>query len=178
MNKAVVDFADILERGDDIIFYYSGHGLSYDGFHCLLPTDFDGDERTVKDETLNFVTLLEKISNTEPNFKIFLFDCCRSRPFEKIQTKGKNKKATFSNINSSNHGTNIMIASSTAESTESIGDIDNRGLSLWTSHLVEELEKDDVNFPDCLMDVRNKILDGGYPQIPWESSSLRKKFKF
>jgi len=156
MVKVISEFKKSINKGDIVLFYYSGHGISYDGFHCFLPTDYDGDIETIKKQTISFVDIFEMIIPQKPFYKIFLLDCCRNRPHEKIQTKGISKES-FSSLSATQHGSNIIIASSTAESTDSIGNINQIGMSLWTSYLVDELSSDTpVTLQKCLMNVRKK----------------------
>jgi hypothetical protein len=174
MIFALRRFGDSLSSGDVALIYYSGHGISYDGFHCLLPNDYEGDESTVKDFSVTFVSMIEFIAKNNPAQKIFLFDCCRNRPFEKIKTYKGNDRMSFSGINSSEFGYNILIASSTAESTPALGNGKN-GMSLWTSYLVEEIDKEDTHLEQSLKSVRKKIREEGHNQIPWESTSMEEK---
>jgi len=174
MIFALRRFGDSLSAGDVALIYYSGHGISYDGFHCLLPNDYEGDESTVKDFSVTFVSMIEFIAKNNPAQKIFLFDCCRNRPFEKIKTYKGNDRMSFSGINSSEFGYNILIASSTAESTPALGNGKN-GMSLWTSYLVEEIDKEDTHLEQSLKSVRKKIREEGHNQIPWESTSMEEK---
>jgi len=163
--KCIKDFVDSIEEGDTILFYYSGHGLSYEGYHLLIPSDFDGDERMIREESINFMSILEDIAPKKPLFKIYLFDCCWKSPFE-LSRKEKIEK--FSSINSSQLGKNIVIASSTAESTIS---------GIWTKYLTSELDKSEkVDLMSCFMNIRRYMEEDGYnEQIPWESSSLKQK---
>jgi hypothetical protein len=178
MIRIIKDFGNSLEQGDGVIFYFSGHGLSFDGFHCLLPNDYEGDESTISDFSITFVSLLQKITVNNPLLKIFLFDCCRVRPFEKISTdKGNAKHLSFKTIVSSELGQNILIASATAESAIASGNGRDE-MSLWTSYLTEELNKNqESDIEMCLKRVRNKMVEDRCGQTPWESSSLLNDFK-
>jgi len=70
-----------------------------------------------------------------------------------------------------------LIASSSADSITS-SDIKN-GLSLWTSYIVEELGKDEINdIEESLKNVRNNMRKDGHRQIPWESQSFENKLYF
>jgi len=170
MIKAIRDFGESLKEGDIVIIYYSGHGLSYDGFHCLLPNDYEGDESTIKEFSVDFTVLMRLITKKNPSYKLFLFECCRNRLFENIITMG-DQPTTFSGLSSSKFGNNILIASSTAESTTASGNGKNN-MSLWTSYLVEELDVNGpVNIVDCFMNVRYKMSQN-HTQTPWENSSL------
>jgi len=173
MVKAIKDFGESLAEGDIVIFYFSGHGLSYDGFHCLLPNDYEGDNSTIKEFSVDFTVLMKLIIKKNPSYKLFLFECCRNRPFEDIITMG-DAPTTFSGISSSKYGNNILVASSTAESTTASGNGKN-GMSLWTSYLVEELDVNEpISITDCFMNVRNKMSLDNHTQTPWEKSSLRR----
>jgi len=165
MIFAVREFSESLSKGDLALFYFSGHGISYDDFHCLLPNNYKGDESNIKEFSVTFNNLNDRINKNHPAHKIFLFDCC-NRPF-----KNGDKPTNFSEINISKYGTNVLIASSTTESTLASVNEKN-GMSLWTSYLVEELNKEERNIERCLKNVRENMRSDGHQQIPWETHSL------
>jgi len=161
MIKAIKDFGESLNDGDIVLFYFSGHGSSSkDGCHFLLPNDYEGDDSTIKEFSVDYTALMKLIIKKNLSYKLILFDCCR--------TTGM----TFSGLNCSTFGNNILIASSTAESTTESGNGKN-GMSLWTSYLVEELYiNEPINIMECFMNVRSKMSQDNHTQTPWENSSL------
>jgi len=174
MLQSISEFSDTVKAGDAVVFFFSGHGISYDGFTLLLPIKFHGDQATIQEESIGFPWILETIVKNNPEYKIFLFDCCRERPYETVKTKGIKNKKGFSQINSSDLGLNVVVASSTSESTVSITEND-QDMSLWTKYLIDEL-KEDVDITLVLRQVRNKMCSKSSQQIPWSSDSLVKGF--
>jgi hypothetical protein len=178
MIKTIKEFGETIEPGDWVVFYFSGHGLSFDGFHCLLPNDYEGDESSIVDFSITFVSLMKYITKNKPHLKVFLFDCCRTRPFEHINTDKGTQYASFNTIVSTELGQNILIASATAESATASGNGRN-GMSLWTSYLSQELNNNiynDLDIEKCLKTVRWRMNKENHSQIPWQSSSLLTDF--
>jgi len=176
MNKEIINFGDSIRKGDDVLFYFSGHGLSIGTDHCLLPNDYDGSGAKEKFKSTNSITfyfIREYIQRKRPSHMLFLFDCCKVKTF--LKSDGERN---FSEINCKELGENIIIASSTGDSTSS--SYNRHDLSCWTSYLIEELKKhvEKVNLVDLLKKVRNNMNAENLNQIPWENDSCSETEKF
>ncbi len=87
-------FIESIEPGDDVVFFFSGHGWS-DGFENYLAF---GDARksapqaTLKLTTLNLTKeILDLIAESRPGALVLIIDACRNNPFSgvtKSLTKG------------------------------------------------------------------------------------------
>jgi len=175
MQDIIINFSDTIEEGDTALFYFSGHGISFDGFNYLLPENYESDERTIHNRAIGYPWILQQIVTKNPKFKIFLLDCCRERIYERVGSKGASKP-TFAEIGATDKGSNIVIACSCSEANVAKVDIkDDNKMSFWTQHLIEELENnnnDKDEFTKVLRKVRTKIRKLEIGMIPWDSNSL------
>ncbi len=87
-------FIESIEPGDDVVFYFSGHGWS-DGFENYLA--FGDARKSAPQATLRLTTLnltkevLDMIAGQEPGALVLIIDACRNNPFSgvtKSLTKG------------------------------------------------------------------------------------------
>src|SRR5205823_2738 len=75
----LLPFANSIEEGDIVVFYFSGHGFTYGGENFLAPLEFPG---TVKEtqilSTFISVTSVQRLLNDRrPSFLLVLLDACR-----------------------------------------------------------------------------------------------------
>ena len=97
MKVLIKLFVKTLQADDEVLFYFSGHGCTMDGYQFLIPSKmFDKtktqaslDAKLFADSCYNIIhihnLLIEKIRDCH---KIFILDCCRTRTFDRIMKKG------------------------------------------------------------------------------------------
>ncbi len=98
MRDAFADFAASIGTGDEVFFFYSGHGVQIDARAALLPVDLrdparnplDGRLRTVSEavqaeqqvlqESLLLNEVASRIAARAPKFSMLVVDACRDNP--------------------------------------------------------------------------------------------------
>jgi len=98
MRDAFADFAASIGTGDEVFFFYSGHGVQIDARAALLPVDLrdptrnplDGRLRTVAEaaqaeqqvlqESLLLNEVASRIAARAPKFSMLVVDACRDNP--------------------------------------------------------------------------------------------------
>ena len=86
MQETISDFSDTLNDGDVALFYFSGHGLVYDGVLFLCPCEM----RKIKKESdiKRYCVSVHEVKDSlfegagENGIKIMIIDACRSRNLE------------------------------------------------------------------------------------------------
>ena len=138
-------FRDTTQPGDELLFYFSGHGLSVHGTNFLCPLNMPSNLRTAHDYDRDSVAVstLSNYLNSE-NAKIVIIDACRSNPqltaLVNQNRKGPGTKATLASINSSDLGANTYTIYASSEGTPSL-DGDPGGNSVMTHHLLPLIKK-------------------------------------
>jgi len=80
MMENVKNFAEKIEEGDLVLFYFSGHGNQVEDKNYLIPVDDAKIEtdKDVKDLASNFERILERLVERNPSYvTVFILDCCR-----------------------------------------------------------------------------------------------------
>jgi branched-chain amino acid transport system substrate-binding protein len=81
-------FVQQVKAGDEVVFFFSGHGVQIKSGSYLLPVDIRGDSETVVERTaLALDDAMDQIKQANPRFTLVLVDACRSNPFK---TTGRN----------------------------------------------------------------------------------------
>jgi uncharacterized caspase-like protein len=80
MMKLIQDFAETVNDGDFVLFYFSGHGCQADKKNYLIPIDDTSieDENYIEDFACNVNNALDRLVKNKPScITIFIVDCCR-----------------------------------------------------------------------------------------------------
>lgn len=85
-------FAARVNKGDELLFFFSGHGVQLGGENYLLPSDVRAqNEAQVRDDALALSRVLSQLrdlpSTRAPAFTLAIIDACRDNPFPSL---GKN----------------------------------------------------------------------------------------
>lgn len=94
MNNALNLFCQkaIQDKYDFALFYYSGHGLQFDGKNWLMPTEANIEQPSdLENACMEGQYLLSKIDETECARKVVILDACRT---EKINWKDADNIST------------------------------------------------------------------------------------
>jgi uncharacterized caspase-like protein len=82
-KQALRDFRGALEGGDEVLFYFAGHGVQLGSSNFLLPVDTKGDnEEQVKDEAVELQRVLDDLKAKNAKFALAIIDACRDNPFK------------------------------------------------------------------------------------------------
>ena len=88
MRNVLRRFAQKVRAGDDVVFYFSGHGFAVDGANYLMGKDFDArDEAEAKDNALKVSEIVQRLSANQPRAQIIILDACRNNPFKRAYQK-------------------------------------------------------------------------------------------
>ena len=83
MNRAIRDFGNAIKRQDAVaLFYFSGHGVQYQGANYLIPARADiqsADELAYA--AVNAEQVYAKMESSGARTNIIILDACRNNPF-------------------------------------------------------------------------------------------------
>jgi uncharacterized caspase-like protein len=83
MKSAMRAFAAQVQGGDEVVFFFAGHGVQLGTTNYLLPTDIVGDsEAQVRDEAIQLQRVLDDMSEKKAKFTLAMIDACRDNPFK------------------------------------------------------------------------------------------------
>ena len=71
-----------IKAGDEVVVFFSGHGVQLGTMNYLLPVDVRSDsEDQVRDDALALSALLEDLRSQSPALTVAIIDACRDNPF-------------------------------------------------------------------------------------------------
>jgi uncharacterized caspase-like protein len=82
MRQAIREFKARVQGGDEVVFFFAGHGVQISGVNYLLPTDIQGEsEEQVRDEAVQLQRVLDDMQERNVGFTLAVVDACRDNPF-------------------------------------------------------------------------------------------------
>ncbi|MBT8077920.1 MAG: caspase family protein [Gammaproteobacteria bacterium] len=184
MDEAVNDFALTLDQAGENavgVFYYAGHGVSYDGQNWLIPVKSDIRQAThLKYRTLSANYVLEMMEEARNATDIIILDSCRNNPFRGFSLTGRRSLARgMGRMDIAPEGS--LVVYSTAPGRVAYDGHGN--YSAFAEAFASEVETTGESINDMLIDVRVRVKNATLheelgPQIPWANSSLLGKFWF
>ncbi len=181
MEAAIRDFGKKLRKDNEALFYYSGHGVQYQGENYLIPVDaisrieVPGHLRSC---AIPLYYILALMVEKGSDMNIVLLDACRSNPFKSIffsTQKGLGTQKGLATLSRRADGMLISYATSPGE----IAANGTGRYSPYTTRLVELMM-----IPDLPVEMMfNKLCsmvrsDTEGEQTPWIEASLGGFFYF
>jgi len=91
MTRALSDLAGTIAPGDDVLFYFAGHGVEIGGRNYLLPADAPaarpGDEAFLTAESVAVDDVLRTLQARGARVTLLILDACRNNPFPREGTR-------------------------------------------------------------------------------------------
>jgi uncharacterized caspase-like protein len=169
MRAAIRQFKETVNTGDEVLFFYAGHGLQLAGANYLLPTDIKGEsEDQVKDEALQLQRLLDDMSEKNAKFTLALIDACRDNPFPRRGRAigGRGLAPTMA----ASGQMIIFSAGSGQQALDRLGPGDKSPNSLFTRLLLDEMYAPGTRVDNVVREVRKKVVEAarsiGHEQVP------------
>lgn len=156
-KQALRDFRLNVQGGDEVLFFFAGHGVQLGSANYLLPTDIKGDhEEQVKDEAIQLQKVLDDLQEKKTKFALAVIDACRDNPF-----KGQSRAIGGRGLAPTSAATGQMImfsAGSGQQALDKLGTNDKNKNGLFTRIFLKEMLKPGVSVDRVLRNVRNEVV--------------------
>lgn len=168
LQGLIAQFAERVVPDDEVVFYYSGHGVQLDGENFLLPVDatFTTDN-DVRLNALSLTNLLETLDARHPHTLIVMLDACRDNPFPSSfhpASRGGLKKGLAAIESPPARSLIAFAASEGKTASDGIG-----AYGTFTQALLEQLGRPYVSAIEVLTEVnrsvRERTEDAQVPEI-------------
>jgi TPR repeat protein len=156
-KQALRDFRGALEGGDEVLFYFAGHGVQLGSSNFLLPVDTKGDnEEQVKDEAVELQRVLDDLKAKNAKFALAIIDACRDNPFKQSGRAigGRGLAPTTAAT-----GQMIMFSAGAGQQAlDKLGGNDPEKNGVFTRVLLKEMTKPGIPVDRVLRNVRNEVV--------------------
>ncbi len=171
-------FKGRINKGDEVVFYFAGHGVQVGANQLLLPTDISADnDSQVQRDGVPLIDVQDALKDAR--LAMLLIDACRDNPFPKTGTRTIGSTRGLSPPEAS---TGQIIMMSAGRNQKALDYVPNsaqaNGLFAW--ELSQVLQTPGLEIRNALEDVKNRVDDkarrAGHEQRPSLVNDLRGSF--
>ena len=169
MKQALRVFKAQVEGGDEVVFFYAGHGVQLGGSNYLLPLDIAGEsEDQIRDEAIQLQRLLDDMSEKKARFTLALLDACRDNPFK---TAGRSLGGRGLAPTSAATGQMVIFSAGAGQQAlDRLGPNDKDPNGLFTRVFLREMHKPGLSVDRVVRSVRTEVVNlarsVGHEQVP------------
>lgn len=171
MKDELRSFKAEVQGGDEVLFFFAGHGVQLAGANYLLPVDIRGDsEDQVRDDALPLQKVLDEVQERKARFALAIVDACRDNPFKGTGT-GRSIGTRGLAPTTAATGQMVMFSAGAGQQAlDRLGDKDKDPNGLFTRILLKEMGKPGVSVDRVLRTVRSQVVEMarsvGHEQVP------------
>jgi len=168
-RTALRQFKQKLKGGEEVIFFFAGHGVQLGSANYLLPTDIGSDsEDQIRDEGIALQRVLDDFSESRVKFSLAVVDACRDNPF-----KSTGRSIGGRGLAQTSAATGQMIifsAGAGQQALDRLGRNDKEKNGLFTRVLIDKVGKSKDPIHLLMRDVRSEVAKlaqtVGHEQVP------------
>jgi hypothetical protein len=166
---SIREFENKLRGGDEVVFYYAGHGVQIGNTNYLLPVDVGNSSASqIRDQSVALQTILDRLSEKDVKFALAVIDACRDDPF-----KGTGRAIGSRGLAPTTAATGQMIifsAGAGQQALDKLNDKDRNPNGVFTRVFLKEMKKPGVTVNSILRTVRYEVFQMarsvGHDQVP------------
>jgi hypothetical protein len=177
--KAVNDFAQKAPDYDVLLFYFSGHGMMYQGENYLVPVDASlrNNEQQIEIECINIKRITTNFNSGEGKANIAIIDACRNKPFNRSWASATRDIGEGSRFRLK--GVSGSIVAQSADEGETSSDNPKGRNGLYTSCLIKYIQEPGLSINEVFQLARKEVKEKSKnAQNPIEFNQLVGNFYF
>jgi formylglycine-generating enzyme required for sulfatase activity len=158
LYEAIDGFQRRLGKGDEVVFYFSGHGVQVDNEPMLLPTDIQAnDEKKLKREALPLLYVQDALKDARVS--LLVIDACRDNPFPKQGTRSIGETRGLRPPDVVKGQAIILSAGRNQKALDSVPGEPSQRNGLFTHEFVRVMRTPGLDVRSALVKVRDDVED-------------------
>jgi uncharacterized caspase-like protein len=158
MLAALRSFKARVAGGDEVVFYFSGHGVQFGGTNYLIPVDMTAEsEEQIADDAVPLQRVLDDLTEQKARFSLAIVDACRNNPFKQAgRSLGGRGLVPVTPAT----GQMIMYSAGAGQTAlDSLGPQDRNPNGVFTRVLIQQMRKTGVAAGSLLKDVQSEVVE-------------------
>ena len=174
-NYILDEFGEKLPHYDVALFYFSGHGVQFNGENYLVPVDARLQTLSdSEDDCIRLGRIMGKMKAADVKNSLVFLDACRNNPFPKSSAKG----VVSAGLNIPNNPAGSVVVFATEEGSTADDNMQERN-GLFTSELLRHLPVPNVSLSDIILRTRQGVYErSGKSQLPSDYNKMLGSFYF
>jgi len=169
MKAALREFKAKVNGGDEVVFYFSGHGVQFEGTNYLVPIDIvPENEQQVADDAVPLQRVLDDLRDQKARFSLAIVDACRDNPF-----KGQGRAIGgrgLAPVTAANGQMVLYSAGAGQSALDRLGPKDTDPNGVFTRVLIKEMKAPGLPVDRMLKTVRDQVValakTASHEQVP------------
>jgi uncharacterized caspase-like protein len=176
--SAIDTFKGRIQKGDEVAFYFAGHGVQINSNQLLLPVDIAAKtDAQVQRDGVPLIDIQDALKDAR--FALLLIDACRDNPFPKAGTRGIGGTRGLERAEPSTGQIIMMSAGRNQKALDRVpGESSANGLFTW--ELAQVLQTPGIEIRTALEQVKDRVDDkakrAGHEQRPSLVNDLKGNF--
>lgn len=157
MVKAVETAVNSITGGDQVVFFFAGHGVQIKNGNYLLPVDIEAtSESEIEKTAYGLSDLTDKLSDAKASFALIMVDACRDNP---IKSNGRSIGGTrgLSPIDPPKGQVVVFSASKGQQALDRLDDADKDPNGVFTREFIKRMKKPGVRVEDMVREVQDSV---------------------
>lgn len=154
-------FAEGVQAGDTVLFYFAGHGIALQGTNYLLPSDVPaiepGQEMLARTRSLAEADLSAALRERGARVVVMVVDACRDNPFPKSGTRGVGLARGLARSEPADGVFSLYSAGAGQQALDRLPGDDPDRNSVFTRVFVRQMRKPGLNLIDLGESVRDEV---------------------
>jgi len=157
MVKAIDAFSETITGGDEVVVFYTGHGVQIKAEAYLLPVDIEAEnEAQVERTSYGLNDLTEWLSEAKPAFTLVMVDACRDNP---MKVKGR-AVGNSGGLNALEPPKGQMVVYSASRGQQALDRLSDRYTNpngVYTREFITRMRTLGVKIDDLMRDVQDSV---------------------
>ena len=179
LNRRAINFklatlAGKIEPGDEVMFFFAGHGVRIDGLNYLLPSDIPSidqvDENILKAESIRVDEITRLFKRQGARLSILVLDACRNNPYQDNKTRSIGTTRGLAAMNPPS-GTLVLFSAGAGQAAlDRLSEGDKNPNSVFTRTFLPLVNQKGLELSRLARRVKSRVNDLaktiGHTQIP------------
>ncbi|SIN96118.1 caspase family protein [Vannielia litorea] len=161
LNQAISQVASQIRPGDEVVFYFAGHGIEVNGRNYLLPADVPaarpGDESFVTSESIAADRVLGAFRERGARVTLLILDACRNNPFPGEGQRSLGGSRGLARMDAPEGSFILFSAGSGQTALDRLANSDPDPNSVFTRALLPRLREQGLSIHDLVRAVRTDV---------------------
>ena len=162
LKTEIASFAKTINKGDEVAFFFSGHGFGIDGGNYLAASDTKRDnEEIIKADSIELEWIKKRLKDREAKISLIVIDACRNHPrAAPLQTVNRSDFGGGLVPTTPAEGQAIIFSASYGQmALDRLPSGDSSPNSVFTRIFLEEIVRPDIPIHQMLRKVRERVTE-------------------
>ena len=158
MVKAIEIFVLNVKKGDEVAFFFAGHGVQLKTGNYILPIDMESaeSEGIIERTSISLNDTIERIAESKPAFSLSIIDACRDSPF-KSKSRSFGISRGLSPIEPAKGQMVVYSASRGQQALDRLDDRDPDPNGVFTREFLKRMKQPGIKIDDLVRDVQDSV---------------------